>query len=179
MKTAAIILAAGKGTRMKSDMAKIFHEIGGQPMLNYVVDAVRGAGVDKIYVIIGRQAKEVERRFKGSNVHFVHQKQQLGTGHAVKMATKHLENFEGNIFILNGDTPLITSKTLMHLLGTHTEANAAATVLTAEVADPSGYGRIIRGEHGTITKIVEHKDATHKELIIKEINTGSYCFKSI
>jgi bifunctional UDP-N-acetylglucosamine pyrophosphorylase/glucosamine-1-phosphate N-acetyltransferase len=178
MKTVAIVLAAGKGLRMKSNLLKVFHQIGGRPMLDYVLDALKGVDLEKIMVVVGHQADLVKENFNNLPIKFVEQKQRLGTGHAVMQTAKLLKNFDGNVLVLNGDTPLITQDTIKYLLGTHVESNASATVLTAEVDDPSGYGRILRGAHGTITRIVEEKDATERERSIKEFNTGTYCFNS-
>lgn len=177
-KTAVIILAAGKGTRMKSEKAKVLHEIGGRPMLSYVLDAASELGSQKTVVIVGHQADTVKDVFSESGVIFAEQKEQLGTGHAVMQAGKALSRFKGDILILSGDVPLITKETLEDLMDTHKKEKATLTVLTAEPENPYGYGRIIKDARGNIRKIVEEKDATAKERTVREINTGIYCVNS-
>ncbi|MEK7851994.1 MAG: bifunctional UDP-N-acetylglucosamine diphosphorylase/glucosamine-1-phosphate N-acetyltransferase GlmU [Deltaproteobacteria bacterium] len=176
--TAVIILAAGKGTRMKSEKAKVLHEVGGRPMLSYVLDRAGEIGSKKTVVVIGHQADKVKEVFSGSGVTFVEQKEQLGTGHAVMQAEKALSRFKGDVLILSGDVPLITSETLRGLMDAHKKSKAILTVLTAEPEDPYGYGRIIKDSKGGIKKIVEEKDAIAKEKAVKEINTGIYCVDS-
>lgn len=177
-KTAVIILAAGKGTRMKSEKAKVLHEVGGVPMLSYVLDAAKGTGADKTVVIIGHQADKVMDLFAGKDLTFAEQKEQLGTGHAVMQAEKALKGFRGDVLILSGDVPLITKETLNGLLKNHSDQKATLTVLTTEPENPHGYGRIITDSRGAVKKIVEQKDATEKEKGVREINTGIYCVDS-
>jgi bifunctional UDP-N-acetylglucosamine pyrophosphorylase/glucosamine-1-phosphate N-acetyltransferase len=177
-KTAVVILAAGKGTRMKSEKAKVLYEIGGRPMLSYVLDRAREMGSKKTVVVVGHQADKVREAFSDKDIIFVEQKEQLGTGHAVMQAEKALSRFKGDILILSGDVPLITSETLTGLMDAHRKSKATLTVLTAEPENPYGYGRIIKDSKGNIKKIVEEKDATAEERKVREINTGIYCVDS-
>ena len=169
-----MILAAGKGTRMKSKMPKVLHKVGGKPMLQHVIDAAKKAGSSREVVIIGAGAEQVEKKI--SDVEFVLQEEQLGTGHAVLSAREKFAESEGTVLILCGDTPLLTSKLLKNFTAAHESSNCAATVLTAEMPDPKGYGRVIHEADGTFQKIVEDKDATADELKIREVNVGVYCF---
>ena len=169
-----IILAAGKGTRMKSKMPKVLHKVGGKPMLQHVIDAAKKAGSSREVVVIGSGAELVTEVISG--VEFVLQEEQLGTGHAVLSAKKNFEQAEGTVLILCGDTPLLTSKLLQDLTEAHEKSNCAATVLTAKMPDATGYGRIIREEDGGFGKIVEEKDANEFEKKIREVNAGVYCF---
>lgn len=170
----AVILAAGMGTRMKSDKPKAVHQILGKPMLDYVISAVKGADINNIVVVVGHKANVVKESIK-SDVIFVEQTPQLGTGHAVMVARDRLPD-SGTVLILTGDTPLITSNTLKKVVEYHESNHFSATVITSELNDPTGYGRIIRNNRGEIEKIVEHKDANEHELTIKEINSAMYCF---
>ncbi|MHB9093169.1 MAG: sugar phosphate nucleotidyltransferase, partial [Eubacteriales bacterium] len=172
---ASIILAAGKGTRMKSRLPKVLHGVCGKPMLTHVIQAACDSGVGRNIVIIGHEADLVRDKV-GSNIEWVNQSEQLGTGHAVMQAEPLLSGFEGSILILCGDTPLITSNTLKELMLTHTAAGNSVTVLTALMDDPTGYGRLVRDAAGEVKEIVEHKDASPQQLEIYEINTGIYCF---
>lgn len=171
----SIILAAGKGTRMKSRLPKVLHGVCGKPMLSHVVSAASDAGVDRNIVVIGHGAEMVREQI-GSGVEWVEQLEQLGTGHAVMQAESSLADFKGNVLILCGDTPLITTETLTKLMQDHASAGNAATVLTAIMDDPTGYGRIVRDGAGNVQEIVEHKDASADQIQIREINTGIYCF---
>lgn len=173
---AAIILAAGKGVRMKSDLPKVFHNIAGKPMLSYVIEAVKSAGIEKIYIVIGHRGELIREYFKGESVIFVEQTQRLGTGHAVGEAEGALKDFTGTVIVLAGDMPLISSVTIRDLISFHEEKGAKATILTAKVADPFGYGRIVRERSGEVKKIVEERDAGPDEKKINEVNTGIYCF---
>ncbi|WP_418791324.1 bifunctional UDP-N-acetylglucosamine diphosphorylase/glucosamine-1-phosphate N-acetyltransferase GlmU [Phosphitispora sp. TUW77] len=175
MDVAAIILAAGKGTRMKSRLPKVLHGICGRPMLEHVICAALGAGISKNIVVVGHGAEMVKGSVK-LDVTWVEQTEQLGTGHAVMQAEPLLTDFAGSILVLCGDTPLISPDTLKRLLNEHDESGNSVTVLTAVVEDPSGYGRIIRDSGGLVTRIVEHRDASADELKVNEINTGIYCF---
>lgn len=177
-KTAVIILAAGKGTRMKSEKAKVLHEVGGRPMLSYAIERAKEAGAAKTVVIIGHQAEKVREAIPDKGIVFVEQSVQLGTGHAVMQAEKALKRFKGDVLILSGDVPLITADTIKGLMSSHSKGKATLTVLTAEPDDPYGYGRIITDNKGRIKKIVEEKDATSKERSVREINTGIYCVGS-
>ena len=176
MKLTTIILAAGKGTRMKSNLPKVLHKVCGRPMLEHVIDAARGAGSEREIVVIGSGADEVERAI--TDVEFALQAEQLGTGHAVKMAKDKINDMEGTVMILCGDTPLVTADILEKFIEYHDESKASATVLTAMMPDATGYGRIVRNQSGSVDKIVEHKDATEEELQIHEVNSGMYCFNA-
>ena len=171
----ALVLAAGKGTRMKSDLPKVLHPVGGRPMVSHVLQSARAAGADRAIVVIGFEADSVRETLKDS-VEYVVQTEQLGTGHAVIQARESLQDFDGTIMVLCGDTPLLTGATLINLAQEHLRMSAAATVLTANLSDPAGYGRVIRDAAGQVQKIVEQKDASSEELAVCEINTGIYCF---
>jgi len=172
----AIVLAAGKGVRMKSDLPKVFHEILGEPMLTYVLGTVKKLKPLKTFVVVGHQRQLIMDYYKDWPITFVVQAEQLGTGHAVMQAESFLEDFSGNVLVLAGDVPLLSEKTLRRLIDFHVENKAAATDLTAELPDAGNYGRVVRKEDGEIVKIVEKKDATPEELKIREINTGTFCF---
>jgi len=176
-KIKAIILAAGKGTRMKSDKSKVLHEIFGKTLLGYVLDAVNSTNmVDKSFVIVGHQAENVADFVSNnySNAQTVLQSPQLGTGHAVSMVCPKLENFDGQVLILCGDTPLITSETLIEFINYHKNQNSDITVMSAVFGNPTNYGRIIRnGEK--LEGIIEEKDANVNQKNIKEVNAGIYC----
>lgn len=175
-KLKAVILAAGKGTRMKSDLPKVLHEINGRAMVEYVIDAAREAGAEEICLVIGHQAERVKERI-GSGVSYVLQKEQMGTGHAVKCALDFIGT-EGDTMILCGDTPIITGRTLKELLAYHRLYDLKATVLSTILEDATGYGRIVRDVSGNFQRIVEQKDATPEEQAIREINSGMYVFRS-
>jgi bifunctional UDP-N-acetylglucosamine pyrophosphorylase/glucosamine-1-phosphate N-acetyltransferase len=176
MGLAIIVLAAGEGTRMKSSKPKVLHEICQTPMIDFVLDTARALNPDRIVVIVGHGADAVRRVVDRDDVEFVLQTEQLGTGHAVSMTEDLLEGFSGTAIVLSGDTPLIQESTLRNLLDQHKSAKAAATLLTAKLDDPTGYGRIIRSESGLVMEIVEQKDATPEQLAVKEVNSGTYCF---
>ena len=177
-KKTAIILAAGKGTRMKSDKLKVLHQVAGKPIVSYVVDTVLELGFDEVLLVIGHQADEIKKQIQHPKVKFVIQEEQLGTGHAVMQAKPHLDKSPDNqVMVLAGDCPLITKQTLSELINTHNETNAEATILSTVVDDAANYGRILRGEMGSVIGIKEAKDCTKKELAIKEINTAIYMFQ--
>ena len=171
----ALVLAAGKGTRMKSDMAKVLHVLEGRPLLHYSLEAARDAGAKKIIVIVGHQSDQVRKAFPDRDLIFVEQKPQLGTGHAVMQAKAELSRYKGLTVILCGDVPLLKPETIRLLIHHHREAQACVTVLTTEPPGPHAYGRIVKNSQGDILKIVEHRDATEAERKILEINTGIYC----
>lgn len=178
-KVSAIILAAGKGKRMKSDLAKVLHPLCGKPMLTYSVDVARAVGVGKIAVVIGHQADVIRDSFSEQGLIFVEQHEQLGTGHAVLQAKNTFRNFNGTILILCGDVPLLRPSTVRSLIENHISGSATLTVLTTLLDDPSGYGRVIkRGSEGEVLRIIEEKDASPDEKKIREINTGIYCVES-
>ena len=174
----SVILAAGKGTRMKSDTPKVLHQIYSKTLLGYVIDAVNNTDMaDENYIIVGHQAEKVEEFVNSNydNAKIVVQSPQLGTGHAVSMVCPHLENYSGEVLILCGDTPLITSDTLKSFINAHRELNSDITVMSAVFENPTNYGRIIRKADGSVDSIVEEKDATQEQKVIKEINAGIYC----
>jgi bifunctional UDP-N-acetylglucosamine pyrophosphorylase/glucosamine-1-phosphate N-acetyltransferase len=172
----AIVLAAGKGKRMKSNLPKVLHRLAGRPMVEYVVDTARAVGASRIILVIGHKWEQMHDYLKSLKVELVVQREQLGTGHAVLQAKAMLSDFEGDVLILCGDVPLLKPATLRNLLEEHREHHAAATVLTAVVGDPSGYGRIIRDGKGSVQRIVEDRDASADQKNVREINTGTFCF---
>ncbi len=179
MSLAIVIMAAGKGTRMKSDLPKVLHEANGKPLVAYVIEKSQALDPDKIVLIIGHQAELVRAATAGFPVDYALQEPQLGTGHAIMQAEPFLKDFSGEIIILSGDAPLFTGRTLRELIDFHRSRQAVATVLTAEMDDPTGYGRIIRSDAGEeVLRIVEQKDATEEEKAVTEINSGVYVFNA-
>jgi bifunctional UDP-N-acetylglucosamine pyrophosphorylase/glucosamine-1-phosphate N-acetyltransferase len=175
----AILLAAGVSSRMNTKLPKVLHEVTGRPMLAYVLDACRSVGADKIYVIVGFGADQVKDRFAdASDIVWVHQAKQLGTAHAVKCCREHLENFSGQTLVLCGDGPLIRAKTLQMLIEKHEAEQSAATLATAVLDDPTGYGRIIRDAYGNMQGIVEDSDCTPAQRAVKEVNPSYYLFNN-
>ena len=173
----SIILAAGKGTRMKSDTSKVLHKIFNKELLGYVIDAVNGTGLaQENYIIVGHQAEAVEKYVSENyeNAKCRLQSPQLGTGHAAYQAYEDLKGFDGEVIILCGDTPLLTADTLKNFIAAHRENESALTVMSAIFDDPTNYGRIVRDENGNLKAIVEEKDASDAQKKIKEINTGVY-----
>lgn len=175
MKRMAVVLAAGQGKRMKSKLYKVLHPVCGKPMVGHVLDTVKATGCQRNVVVVGHGAEKV-KAYLGKDAEYVLQDVQLGTGHAVKQAKDLLGSEEGTTIVICGDTPLVMSETLEGMMALHEAQNAAATVLTAVMEQPAGYGRIIRGEDGGVLKIVEQKDCTESEAAVHEINTGTYCF---
>lgn len=175
-KIKAVILAAGKGTRMNSDLPKVVHKCMNQPMVHYVIKAAHDAGAHDVCVIVGYKAKEVKDAIYDV-VEYAEQVEQLGTGHAVKCARDFI-GMDGDTIVLCGDTPLITGDTLSMLVDTHRKQANGVTVLSAILDDPTGYGRIIRESNNSFLKIVEHKDATEEEVKVNEVNSGMYIFNS-
>ena len=177
----AIILAAGKGVRMKSSKAKVLHEVAGRPMVSWVCSAASGAGCQPVVAVIGYQRDAVEKELP-SGVRSAVQEEQLGTGHAVICAREELGDIDGYVVVLCGDVPLLKSQTIRALSKRARVEEASCVVLTTEVEGEHTYGRIVRGggagggDEGEVLRIVEHKDATEDELRIKEVNTGTYCF---
>ena len=170
-----VILAAGKGTRMKSKLPKVLHRAAGKPMLQHVIDAADAAGARRNIVVTGFGGETV-RRAIGDSVEYVEQKEQLGTGHAVLQTEPLLGGEHGTIMVLCGDTPLLTAELLARFHEEHIHAGAKASVLTAIMPNAKGYGRVVRRDNGEVLKIVEHKDATEEERQIHEVNAGIYCF---
>jgi UDP-N-acetylglucosamine pyrophosphorylase len=180
-KLAVVILAAGQGTRMKDpSKAKVLYPVNGKPMIDYVLMRAEDLTPEKIVLIVGYRRElvieHVQDIFPDSPIEFAVQEPQLGTGHAVMQSETHLNNFSGNVLILYGDVPMLSGQTLRKLIESHANARAAATVLTADLQDPTGYGRVIRSANGALEKIVEHKDATEQERSVKEVNSGIYVF---
>lgn len=173
--TIAIIMAAGEGTRMKSDIPKVLHRICGKTMVEYVIRAMEDVCTEKPTLVIGQGASAVQEYFK-DRVRFAVQEQPLGTGHAVMMAKDSLMGKAGYVLVTAGDVPLITSETVKRLIRFTKENEFTAVALTANMQNPTGYGRIIRNHEGTIQRIVEHKDASEEERMVKEINASLYCF---
>jgi bifunctional UDP-N-acetylglucosamine pyrophosphorylase / glucosamine-1-phosphate N-acetyltransferase len=173
---AVLVLAAGQGTRMKSDLAKVLHPMAGRPMLAHVLGALEGLGVGRTLVVIGHQRERVRELFAQDDLEWIVQAEQRGTGHAVMMAGPALAGFEGPLLVVCGDTPLLRTDTLHQLLEGHRKSGAAVTVLSMRLPDPTGYGRIVRGEGDRIASIVEHRDATPEQRKIDEVNSGIYVF---
>ncbi|WP_163539369.1 bifunctional UDP-N-acetylglucosamine diphosphorylase/glucosamine-1-phosphate N-acetyltransferase GlmU [Gracilibacillus sp. YIM 98692] len=171
----AVVLAAGKGTRMKSKLYKVLHPVLGKPMVHHVVDQLKSLQLSSITTVVGFGAEKVQDQL-GNDSEFVVQEEQLGTGHAVQQAEKFLQDKQGTTIVVCGDTPLLTKETLQAVLDYHEEQQAKVTILTAHAENPTGYGRIIRDDHNQVEKIVEQKDATAEEQQVQEINTGTYCF---
>lgn len=173
-----VIMAAGKGTRMRSDLAKVLHPLCGRPLIQYVVETAVAIHSSRILVIVGHQADAVREALTPYPVEFVLQQDLLGTGHAVMQAAPALSGFTGDLLVLAGDTPLVRPATLENLVHYHRLEHAAATLLTARMDNPHGLGRIIRGVDGQVTRIVEEKDAAPEEKNIREVNTSVYCFQA-
>ncbi len=161
------------------DKAKVMFELSGKPMIHYVVDLASRLGAGRIIVVVGFQKESVMQYLRTTHpsAEFVTQEPQLGTGHAVLQAESALKNFSGHVLVLSGDVPLLTKETIDEMDQLHQSRKAVATILTAEVEDPTGYGRIIRNSKGSVEKIVEHRDASPEELRVKEINSGIYLFQ--
>ncbi len=174
---AALILAAGEGTRMKSNLAKVLHRVGGKTMIRHVLETVQAVSPARIAIVIGHQADSVKRELQGERVEFVLQEQRLGTGHAALRAEPAFAGFNGTILVLNGDTPFLESRTLLEFIAVHRGEGVSATVLSAEIDDPAGYGRIVRDGAGEFLRIAEHKDASDAVRAIREINSGIFCFE--
>ena len=171
----AVVLAAGKGTRMKSDIPKVLHEVFFSPMIHHVLEALQPLPLARKIVVTGHRHQLVEEALLEYPISFVHQSQQLGTGHAVLACEAELRFYEGVVLILCGDTPLVRVETLRQLLREHVESASLLTVMTTNVTESDNYGRIVSDEHGNIVKIVEEKDATPAQKKIREINAGIYC----
>lgn len=177
MSYSAVILAAGKGVRMCSDLPKVVHKVGGKPIILHVVDAVKQAGIEDITIVVGHGREKVMEVLQDRSVNFVVQEQQLGTGHAL-MQAKDKVNPNSTLLVLAGDIPLLQVETIKSLLDFHSHKGSIATILSTELSDPYGYGRIIRDDDNSFARILEEKDATLEEKMIKEINSGIYCFEA-
>src|SRR5690625_1424213 len=175
VKRFAVVLAAGQGTRMKSNLYKVLHPIAGRPMVLHVIDQLKSLQLDKTTTVVGYGAEEVISVI-GERSEFVTQEEQLGTGQAVMKAEGLLGNLDGTTLIVCGDTPLITDKTYEALIEHHESSGAKATILTTNAPNPTGYGRVIRNEKNEVERIVEEADASNVERTVQEINTGTYCF---
>jgi UDP-N-acetylglucosamine pyrophosphorylase len=176
---ATVIMAAGKGTRMKnSEKAKVMFEVAGKPMIQHVVDLAVALNSTRIIAVVGyyRESVITYVHRTSPSVEFAVQEPQLGTGHAVMQAKNLLRDFRGDVLVLSGDVPLLREQTIRELISVHRKKNAVATILTAELEDPSGYGRVLRGEGDNVVGIVEHKDATDDQRRVREINSGIYIF---
>ena len=176
--TACLILAAGEGTRMKSDLPKVLHEVGGKPVLGHILDGVEALGIQKNVVVVGHGGQAV-RNLLGDRYECAEQEDQLGTGHAVMAARENFIGFDGDILVLSGDVPLLRPETLKALLEKHRSDGLACTILSCRLKDPTGYGRIIRRSNGKVWKIVEERDSSLYEKVVEEINAGVYCFGSM
>lgn len=178
MSNCAVILAGGEGKRMKSQKPKTLSEVLGKPMLLWVISALRKAGIEDICIVKGFKKECIDDFIATLDfpVSSVYQAQRLGTGHAVMMAKDFLKSHHGNVVILNGDAPFMTSDTIQKSLIQHTQSKSAATVISAKVDDPTGYGRIVRDETGGLKAIVEQKDADDETLKINEVNSGGFWF---
>jgi bifunctional UDP-N-acetylglucosamine pyrophosphorylase/glucosamine-1-phosphate N-acetyltransferase len=176
---ATLVLAAGQGTRMNSDLPKVLHRMAGRPLLAWVLDALDQLGTGRTLVVIGHQRERVRAEFPAPELEWVVQAEQRGTGHAVLVAGPQLAEFTGTLLVVCGDTPLLTADVLHDLLETHHGSGAAVTVLSTRVPDPTGYGRIVRDPSAgpdAIASIVEERDATPEQRAINEINSGNYAF---
>ena len=173
---AVIVLAAGKGTRMKSSIAKVLHPIKNQPLLYYVLESLVPLNPDFSVLVVGFQSAVVKESFSNRGLIFVEQKEQLGTGHAAQQAKLALHDFSGDVLVVCGDMPLIKSQTLVDLVTRHREKKSACTVLTLKSSEKKDFGLVIRNEQGSVSKIVECKDASEDEKKVDEFNSGVYCF---
>ncbi len=177
MKPTIVILAAGLGTRMKSNIAKALHPLAGQPLILHVLNAAFGVDPEQVVLVLGHQADKVRNTIADSRVRIVLQAEQLGTGHAVQQAVEAISSSNGPVMILCADTPLLTTNTLKEALALHEKSRAAVTLLTTAMTDPFGYGRVVRGKSG-VMRVVEEKDATAAQRKIREVNAGIYCFEA-
>ena len=175
---ATIILAAGKGTRMNSELPKVLHEVGQKPMLSHVIETSKIIGSKRIVSVIGYKHEMVKSVILDQKIEFVLQLEQLGTAHAVMQCNDLLNDFNGNVLILYGDVPMVTANTLLELVSYHEKEHALCTILTTDLPNPSGYGRVIKNKYDSLLKIVEEKDANDEERKIKEVNSGFYVFEA-
>ena len=176
---AAIVLAAGKSTRMDSDLPKVLHEVCGRPMLSYVLDACSLAGVDRSFVVVGQDKDKVIERFEAQRgIEWIEQKKQKGTGHAVRCCRKETEGWEGSVLVVAGDMPLVRRETLANLIEAREQSGDALTLATAVLDDPRGYGRVVRDAQGELEAIVEDAECTPEQRKIREVNPSFYCFEA-
>ncbi|MBI3991611.1 MAG: NTP transferase domain-containing protein [Candidatus Omnitrophica bacterium] len=175
--TAAVILAAGLGTRMGSDLPKVIHPLGGKKMIDYVLEVTEDAGVEKIIAVVGYKGEMVAEAL-GGRADVVRQKKMMGTGDAVAAAKDALAGFDGNVLVLYGDVPLLKAETIRRLINEHEEGGSSCTMLTVYLPDPAGFGRILRDDNGDVKGIIEEADAASEQKNLKEINAGVYCFNS-
>lgn len=176
--TKAIILGAGKGSRMKSELPKVLHPVSGKAMILHAIERTRGAGIDDVTIVVGYKKDVVMEALAESGVSFAVQDEQRGTGHAVICALEQLEHFDGDVVVLYGDMPLLGSETIRRLVERRAEHDVAAVALTIELPDPPDFGRIVRDGTGQVVRVVEVKDCTPEELAIREVNVGAYCFEA-
>ena len=174
-KLAAVILAAGKSTRMKSELTKLLHPLGGKPLIQWVVDACRNCGISRIILVVGHQAEKIEQTL-GETCEYVFQREPLGTGHALMQAERSLTGYDADLLVLVGDAPFVTPDILREFIAYHQRTGSHVTILTGRLEDPASYGRIVRDEGGRVERIVEAKDAGPQELRINEVNSAIYCF---
>jgi UDP-N-acetylglucosamine diphosphorylase/glucosamine-1-phosphate N-acetyltransferase len=176
----ALVLAAGKGKRMGEEKPKVMHILAAKPLLGHVFNTLHNAGVDQVYVVVGHRQEEVTSHFGDVSVTWVVQEEQLGTGHAVRCAREFLQDYPGDVLVVNGDAPFISPETIEAVVRRHREADAVATLLTCHLENPGGHGRILRDGHpdGRPARIVEEKDADATERSIREVNGGMYCFRA-
>ena len=172
------ILAAGKGTRMNSELPKVLHKINNKPIIHFVIEKSMALNPDKIILIVGYKKDLVKESVKIFDIDFAYQEEQKGTAHAIEQCITQIKNLNGNTLVLSGDVPLISIETLDKLISIHSKNNSIASILSADINDPSGYGRIIRNNTNDFLKIIEHKDATSEQLKINEINSGIYLFNT-
>ena len=175
-KLSIVIMAAGRGTRMNSELPKVLHHLSGETLLNHVIATAEQLSPENIVTVVGYEAQMVQDSVNNSDILFSIQKDQKGTGHAVLQTQNHLESFDGNTLVLSGDVPLISRNTLYSLVEKHESNNFNATMLTAEINNPTGYGRVIRDNKNNLKYVCEHKDCDEEELKVKEINSGIYVF---
>lgn len=176
--TIALVLAAGKGTRMYSDLAKVLHPICGRPMLSYALTTLQKLGLARVLVVVGHQAERIKKVHADAQVEWVLQAEQLGTAHAVQCALPHLTDFAGSVLICCGDTPLLTADTLRMFQREHVNGNADLSILSMLLERPGNYGRLLRASGDAVVGIIEAKDATDRERDIREVNTGIYCARA-
>ena len=178
MSIRVVVLAAGKGTRMKSANPKVLHSILGKEIIRFVLDSASSLKPQKIYSVVGYGLEAVKKCVEDYKIDFVFQEKQLGTGHAVRLVAKQLSRYKGDVLILNGDLPAITPNTLKQFIKKHRKEKAVVSLITSNLPDPKGYGRVVRDIDGNVTNIVEHKDADSSQRKISEINSGAYCIDS-